>query len=634
MDNSTASSCVLALHAKNGKILELEPPPPRILVFMTAILVAWQVMLMAGAFIFGLLPQEAFVKVFFSVPAAFAFIVTIAAAVLIYKHFMAIFVDFNKGQEEYFHALKSIKVMQLALIVFPILCSIAFPSIVVAIRIPEYHGTYTMTAIMMFAIGNCFLFSLLFYIFFIQAFEPWLHVVPLHEDFQGMPFKTRSVLTAFFSFTGTALVALAPLIDIPAEASVIDILKTKTVPLFFIGTCIGLTDLYLQARGSAFRLQNLLAFTAEMAKGDYTKEKSLILSRDEYGVLTDSLNNFQSITANLLNKIVMESANLNRIGKSLTHHMNDTSQAITHIISNINRVQQEAVSQSGSVADTAATTEKIIGKINRLNGNIETQAASVVRSSASIEQMTAHISSVTQMLEANNQLMKEVYKETENGTSGAKTANGIIRQIAEKSSSLLEASQVIQNIADQTNLLAMNAAIEAAHAGETGKGFAVVADEIRKLAEESNTQGKQIGKVIKESLEIIERITVAGESAEQTFYRVYELIDKVSEKESMILSAMHEQENASRDVLQAIKNINAITDDVKNSSQEMFRDGGLISEEMHKLDALTRTITNSMNEMASKAGQISGAVREVTEITQENKKSIESLSAEVGRFKI
>ena len=634
MKDLTASSCVLALHSKDGKRLELDPPPTRILIYITAILVAWQPTHLLGTFIFGLLPQDAFVKLFFSVPAALVFVATIAVAILIYKHFMAIFIDFNKGQEEYFHALKSIKTLQMTLIAVPVLCSFIFPSILFAIRLPEYRGTYTTTSVMMFAIGNCFLFSLLFYIFFIQSFEPWLHIVPLHEDYQGMPFKTRSVLTAFFSFAGTALVALSPLIDIPEEVAVIDVIKTKTVPLFLIGTCTGLTDLYLQARGAAFRLQNLLAFTSEMTKGDYTQENIKILSRDEYGFLTAAQNNFQSITANLLNKIVMEAANLNQIGKTLTQHMNDTAKAISEIISNINQVQQEAVTQSSSVADTAATTEKIIGKISRLNGSIETQASSVAQSSASIEQMTAHISSVTKMLEANNLLMKDVYKETENGTSGAKLANGIIRQIAEKSSSLLEASQVIQNIADQTNLLAMNAAIEAAHAGETGKGFAVVADEIRKLAEESNTQGKQIGKVIKESLEIIERITVAGQSAEQTFYRVYELINKVSEKESMILNAMHEQENASLEVLQAIKNINAITEDVKKSSQEMFRGGGLISEEMHKLDTMTRTITKSMNEMASNAGRISGAMRDVSEITQENKKSIESLSAEVGLFKI
>ncbi|WP_038174833.1 methyl-accepting chemotaxis protein, partial [Treponema pedis] len=183
--------------------------------------------------------------------------------------------------------------------------------------------------------------------------------------------------------------------------------------------------------------------------------------------------------------------------------------------------------QSESVAETELIIEQIIGLIKELTGRIETQVLSVERSSISIGQMVENIIKVTEMLEKNNELIKEVYKQTENGKNGARTANEIVQQIAEKSNSLIEASEVIRNIASQTNLLSMNAAIEAAHAGEAGKGFAVVAGEIRKLAEESNIQGKQIGDVIKQSLQIIENIVVAGTGAERTFGRVYDLVKEV-----------------------------------------------------------------------------------------------------------
>ena len=213
-------------------------------------------------------------------------------------------------------------------------------------------------------------------------------------------------------------------------------------------------------------------------------------------------------------------------------------------------------------------------------------------------------------------------------------ANEIVAQIAERSGSLLEASQVIQNIASQTNLLAMNAAIEAAHAGESGKGFAVVADEIRKLAEESNVQGGQIGEVIKESLQIIEKITLAGNGAEKTFDKVYELVTGLTVQEAKILSSMKEQENSNREILQAIRNINAVTEEVKTGSMAMLQGGEQMAKDMQKLDGLTHLITDSINEMASGTVQINEAVDQVNIITQKNKKSIENLSKSVNKFKV
>ena len=220
------------------------------------------------------------------------------------------------------------------------------------------------------------------------------------------------------------------------------------------------------------------------------------------------------------------------------------------------------------------------------------------------------------------------------GKAGVKNANEVAGEIAKRSGDLLEAGEVIQNVASQTNLLAMNAAIEAAHAGESGKGFAVVADEIRKLAEESSIQGKKIAAVIKESLQIIRKLTEVEDTTEQTFAQVYTLVDKISEHESHILEAMQQQENGSKKIITTITDINDITNDIKIKAREMFDDGIRTTEEMKSLNTLTVAITNKMHEMTNSVLHINDAIQEVHEVTQKNTQNIQQVVQAVDTFKL
>ena len=408
--------------------------------------------------------------------------------------------------------------------------------------------------------------------------------------------------------------------------------------LYIIGIVILLSALvivYLVAQTMIKPIQTAVSALQNIAQGegDLTVRLPLI-GNDEITDMSGYFNETIAKIAASIRQVGVDSNVMEEIGNELASHMMETASAVHQISANIDSVKQQTLIQATSVDEAVTTIEEIVRTIEQLNSSIETQAASVTRSSSAIEQMTVHISSVTQRLEKNSAIMKDAHEQTINGKSGAHMANEIVAQIAERSGSLLEASLVIQNIASQTNLLAMNAAIEAAHAGEAGKGFAVVADEIRKLAEESNVQGKQIGEVIKESLHIIEKITIAGNGAEKTFEKVYQSVSALSEQETDILASMKEQEQANCQILEAVRSINAVTTEVQAGSKEMLKGGERIAEEMCKLDKLAHSITMSMNEMASGAVQINNAVQEVNEITQKNKQSIQNLADEVGKFKI
>ncbi len=248
--------------------------------------------------------------------------------------------------------------------------------------------------------------------------------------------------------------------------------------------------------------------------------------------------------------------------------------------------------------------------------------------------MVANIASITQTLEKTNRAIKDLSTATEDGRETVVNSNLVTQKIAEESGSLLEASSVIQHIASQTNLLAMNAAIEAAHAGDAGKGFAVVADEIRKLAEESSAQGQNITATLKNLSSEIEMLSDAAKRAEEKFSVIFTLSGDVNNMSSRLMEAMREQENGSKEVLDAIQEINAVTAEVSIGSGEMLKGGEKIAGEMQKLDSLTCEITKSMNEMAAGAVQINNAVQDVNEVTQKNSLSIESLAGELGKFKV
>lgn len=366
--------------------------------------------------------------------------------------------------------------------------------------------------------------------------------------------------------------------------------------------------------------------------GDLTKRIS-IRSNDEIGEMAAYFNSTLDKIKDLVSEIKKQSNTLSDIGIDLSSNMNETAASAQQISSHIEIITTQTTSQSASVDETSAAVERIKHTIENLNQFISQQAASVTQSSAAIEEMVSNIASVTTTLGRNAVNLSDLQNASGQGKKDLVNISAEIKEVAKQSEGLAEITSMIGNIAHQTNLLAMNAAIEAAHAGNSGQGFSVVADEIRKLAELSSAQTKTIAHVLSTIQKSMAKITEESGIAQKQFDEVESKVQAVTGLEEEIRNAMVEQNEGSREITTAVSHLNDITAEVKNGSDEMLAVSQKVSEQSIMLGQINEKVSGNISEMASGIQEISRAVIAVNQIAGQNKDSINTLKEKVGKFK-
>ena len=349
-------------------------------------------------------------------------------------------------------------------------------------------------------------------------------------------------------------------------------------------------------------------------------QKIPVKSEDEIGELVQSCNALTESLATMFKTIKDSVSTLVYSGTEIVNYAAATMDGVKTTGETVDEINSRAMSQNETMDMVAENSNGVSKTIQVLSSRLGNQAAAISEVSSSVTEISANIQSIDQNVSKISQKYEQLVSDSKAGQKDQMTVVDKVGEIQAQAGRLKEANSVIRSIASQTNLLAMNASIEAAHAGDAGKGFAVVAGEIRSLAESSAKQSKSIGDLIKSITEAITGIVDASKLSLSSFQSLDIKISEIQAMLSEVLASIDEQQEGAKNLLRSMTEVDSSSQSIQDASREMQDQSDKVFSRMDELRTAASEITILTASIKNSIGGIFQQAKKSSEESQNNSK--------------